>query len=232
MGDNVNPTTVPASYSAAVGSRLLRPKANNLLAGTTPTMPAFTPSAYQTQRRITQPIVAQTTQEGAVLHIGDSITECFDVLNVSPYSVNFGIGEDTLEAVLTRLSGLAPALRKGRVISLMIGINNVRGGGGAANAKDMFNRLFGWLTGPLIWTKIILTGPPYAASVNTDIVDVNNYAAGLLAGRSSCQIVDINPTVAPAGSLLPQYHNGDGLHLSVAGYGVWGDALRSALKLV
>lgn len=228
---NVSPSADTGGPYGRVATSLLRPRAFNCLAGTKPAIPSFTPSTYQAQRTYTQGVIAQNTPPGSLVHIGDSLTECFDVQNVSPYGVNFGIGEDTAEAILYRLSlaNYVPVLTRARAVSLMVGINNLRSGGAAANAQDMLNRLVNWFSGPLIWTKIAYMAAPQNVAYNANIQTVNSYITTQLASRAQTAIVDINPIIAPGGTLLPAYDFGDGLHWNAAAYLVWADAQRAAL---
>lgn len=228
---NVTPSADTGGPYGGVAVKLIRPRSYDCLAGTRPTIPAFTPDTYQAQRTLTQGTVAKTTLPGSVLHFGDSLTECLDVLTVSPYSVNFGIGGDTAEAILHRLNGgsYRPPLARANAVCLMVGVNNLRGGGSASNAKDMITRLVNWFSGPLVWTKIGYMASPQTIAYNAGITDVNAHIEGVLASRPQTAIVDINPIIAPGGTLLPAYDYGDGLHWNTAAYLVWAEAQRDAL---
>ena len=65
---------------------------------------------------------------------------------------------------------------------------------------------------------------------NARIADLNEGLARLCAARGRCYWVDsAAKLVDAAGNLDLRYHDGDGVHLSQAGYAVWMADLRTAL---
>jgi lysophospholipase L1-like esterase len=208
---------------------LLRPAPFNCLAGTVPTIPSFTPSAYWTATRTIHDVTIAAAGPGSVVFLGDSITQELDVSQISPFGVNFGINGDTLEGLLTRLSAHSAVLSQARAVCLMIGVNDVTAGVSNANIQDYFMRVFNWLTGPLVWTKTIRT---INSTWNTAIDTNNTYVAGQLSGRSNYAMVDINSQITDGSGLLLAQYAVDDRHLNAAGQAIWRAAVRAALANV
>jgi lysophospholipase L1-like esterase len=78
--------------------------------------------------------------------------------------------------------------------------------------------------------EIYVTLIPLTArsEANTMIPLANETILRLATGRG-IPTIDLNPTIAPAGTLLPQY-TVDGVHFSDAAYDVWRMALEAAIR--
>lgn len=71
---------------------------------------------------------------------------------------------------------------------------------------------------------------PASGWVNSQITIVNRRIRALAASRN-IEYIDINPTLAPANVLLPQYSQPDGIHLNALAYLRWRDAIEKVLKI-
>jgi hypothetical protein len=221
----------PQSPFASPVQSITRPKPYACLAGTTPTKVGWSPNAFQSEMLLIHSNNLTGAKPGDVLFFGDSITQMLPAARVTPFAMNFGMSGQTPEGVLQKLDEYAPALNQAGAVSLMIGTNSLRTDSPSiANIQDYIMRIINWLTGPLVWTEIIYTGSPQP-DYNANIATVNSYIRAQIGARAKTAIVNINPTVAAGGSLLPAY-SADGLHLNGRGHDVWVEAIRAALKSV
>lgn len=231
---SVDPTAVTPSsspfdpYNEPV-QPLGRPAAFGCLAGTVPTKPSFSPPTFYTTMVSVHSVILKNAKPGNIPFFGDSITQQLNVADVTPFGLNFGISGNVSEGILYNLDQYYQALNYSRAVSVMIGTNSLRTVSPVlATVEDYIMRILNWLTGPLIWNKILYTGSPQP-DYNSNILAVNNYIAGQLSGRPNCQIIDLNPIVAAGGSLSATYSH-DGLHLNGAGNDVWAGLLKTALN--
>lgn len=177
---------------------------------------------------------------GSILFIGDSMIERNTVSDVSEYAVNLGISGESIRQLMYRINELdinnQPNLihRAGAVV-ILTGVNDLSDSrnGTPTNAAEtvefVYNRLKGWVTGKVVICKLIPVDiNVFSIPTNASIAHVNNWIQTNFGSNPNVRIVDVNTTLAPSGSLLPQYHV-DGQHLSVAGYQVLNDAIELAL---
>ena len=154
-------------------------------------------------------------------------------------AANFGWGGDRVEHMLWRLEqgeldGVHP-----RVVVILAGTNNVgRVPGGEAKVADVARGLRALVA--LARRKapnatIVLTGIlpredslATAAEINREIAQINERLAGMADGRS-VRYLDVGGRLLDGGGRLRPGVTVDGLHLSLAGYEVWADALRPIL---
>jgi len=168
---------------------------------------------------------------GSVLFVGDSIMQGLCVSAVADGAVNYGIGWDTTVGVLRRVRQYRSPARC-RAVVLAVGHNDL---GRRSNAEILAN-----------YEAILSAIPPHVPVVvsavlptdqsatghkrNARIADLNEGLARLCAARGRCYWVDsAAKLVDAAGNLDLRYHDGDGVHLSQAGYAVWMADLRTAL---
>jgi lysophospholipase L1-like esterase len=165
-----------------------------------------------------------------IVMLGDSITEGGKWPDLLPglRVLNRGIWGDTSEGVLTRLSEIIR--RRPRFVFLMIGINDVARDGIAPEQVDRNIRLIVRALrenqiGVVVQSVLFVSGPseanPRIARLNVFIQDI--------AADETIPFLDLNPILAPAGSLLPEVTY-DGLHLSDRGYLLWAEALLRTLR--
>jgi len=178
---------------------------------------------------------------GSIVFIGDSMIYRMDSSQVSPYAVNLGISGESIRQFIYRLNELdinnQPNLihRAGAVV-ILTGVNDLsdpRNGtpaNAAATVNFVYERVKNWVSGKVVICKIvpvdstIFTTPSNSAA----IAPVNAWIDANFGSLPNVRIVDVSATLAPSGSLLPQYHV-DGQHLSVAGYQVLNTAIQQAL---
>jgi lysophospholipase L1-like esterase len=78
--------------------------------------------------------------------------------------------------------------------------------------------------------KAVVTLVPYQSSdQNTAEITKFNQELQQLCREQNATVVDLNPVIAPAGTLLPQYTI-DGIHFSEAAYSIWTAKLRAVIS--
>ena len=201
--------------------------------GASPSKPEFTDYYNRIVRYHARSVDA--VPDGAVILIGDSITQGLAVAAVHPLSVNYGIGSDTTRGVLQRLPTYMPALKRAKCIVLAIGINDGR----YRSAEEAINN----------YAQILDALPQNRPVVVSAILPVDNAARGELAERKDW-IDDFNSGLKHLadqrdlvtfvdsskeldtdrdGRLDASLHDGDGVHLNSAGNIVWSSRLRDAI---
>ena len=172
--------------------------------------------------------------EGAVLFIGDSITQGLCTSAVCDRGVNYGIGSDTTVGVLQRLPEYR-SMDRARAVVVAIGVNDLRRRDNAA-LLDNYRKIAGAVAGraPLLFSAVLPLDERVREEnrgVNARIRELNAGLAALCAERGDCRMVDVFDALLDAeGSLAAEHHTGDGVHLSDKGYAVWIAALRGALE--
>jgi lysophospholipase L1-like esterase len=172
---------------------------------------------------------------GSVVIIGDSLVQGMNVNRLMPDVVNYGIAGDTIGGVAQRLLSY-PSLNQARAIIVAIGINELAEHD-ADEAAAAYRRLMALLPEgvPIIASAVLPVDEPHLRfpdrfRSNAQIKRLNAGIAKICAARAGCSFVDAGATLADAGgNLRREFHDGDGLHLSAAGYGPWVAALRAAL---
>lgn len=168
---------------------------------------------------------------GSIVLLGDSMVERMNVSAISPYAVNLGIAGESIRQLIYRINETdinnQPNLihRAGAVV-VMTGVNDLsdaRNGtptNAALTVEFVYDRLKNWLTGKVIICKLIpVDSGVFSIPTNASIVHVNTWIQTNFGSLPNVRIVDVNATLAPNGSLLPEYHV-DGQHLSAAGYNI------------
>lgn len=166
-----------------------------------------------------------------VVMLGDSITEGGNWTAFFPglAIANRGIGGDTTEGMAQRLNsvlGVAP-----RKVFVMAGINDiVMGRKPVTEVFEHYKHIIDALTRAKIQVVVqstLYTGPAFAPAVNVAVKDLNSRLHALCA-RGPCVYVNLNPVLAPDGTLDTRYTS-DHLHLNDAGYQVWVKAITPAM---
>ena len=162
----------------------------------------------------------------AVLFVGDSITQGLCVAAVTERGVNYGVGGDTTAAVLERLSGYESRKRV-RAVVLAAGVNDIARGVQDDLILENYRAMLSQIpeTVPVVLSAVLPVEESlvvYAPLRNARIAQVNQQARALCASRSNCVYVDSGGRLKDAkGMLAWEFHTGDGIHLSTAGYAVW-----------
>lgn len=235
------------SMSAPTPSGCLPPASpQDGLSGTVPIATGLNPGESAETQWVQQRAVYQrkmkNTPEGSVLFFGDSHIEAMSLSGFCN-AEGFGISGESFRQLLYRLNegGSANIIHRAGAVVILTGVNDLADpyNGGHANraatVNIMIDRLAQWVTGKIIIIKI----PPVDSAVlpetvatnpaSSAVASVNAYYVTKFGSNPNARIVDANPVLAPNGSLLPQYHIGDGQHLSAAGYAVLKPLIRQAL---
>ncbi len=173
---------------------------------------------------------------GAVLFVGDSITQGLCTAAVCGAGVNYGIGSDTTVGVLGRLPKYASMDRAAAVV-VAIGVNDLRR---RDNAEILANyrKIAELITprAPLIFSAVLPVDErvkPESPGMNARILELNRGLAEICAATRNCRLVDVTAGLADGtGNLAPEHHVGDGVHLGDKGYAVWIKALAEAVNAV
>lgn len=172
---------------------------------------------------------------GAVVFFGDSITQGFTSLPKEFPTLkiaNRGIGGDKSRGLLVRLKEDVLDL-KPRAVVMMIGINDLTSGGTPADVANNMRLILDEIRKDNPETPVVLchvmpsnVRPFYPERLR----QTNALLNGLAMGRKNVTICDTWPGLStpeglPVASLFP-----DGVHLNAAGYKVWANNLRPALR--
>jgi len=190
-------------------------------------------AAPSREARLAETLVADSAApEGAVVLLGDSIFEGLDATAVVSGALNFGIAGDTSHTLLNRV-GRYTSLAKAHVIFIEVGINDLvlhrTREDVAVNCRRILAALPKqprlYLIGILPIDETAFAAAIGNQTTNTEIAQLNAAVGDLCRQRGNCILLQ----PFGAGDLPPQYHEGDGLHLSEAGYAVLTAAMRAAL---
>lgn len=188
-------------------------------------------------------VTMSTAPSGSIMLLGDSMLANLYEEEISPYALNFGISGESSRQLLYRLNendsnGQPNLIHRAGAVVLLTGINdgsdsrNGSQSNAAITVTQIYDKISGWLTGKVVIVKLVkLNTSVFSTPSNTAFVDyVNNWITTEFGGRSGFAIVDVNPTVAPSGTLLSQYST-DGQHLNTAaGRAVLQNAIKDALE--
>jgi lysophospholipase L1-like esterase len=216
---------------AALVLAVLRPeRVRAMLRLDDPSQPSeFWLTMVATQQRI------DAQAAGSVVIIGDSLVQGMNVNRLMPDVVNYGIAGDTIGGIAQRVQSY-PSLPQARAIIIAAGINELAEHD-ADEAAAAYGRLMALLPEdvPIIASAVLRVDEahlrfPNRFRSNDQIRRLNAAIAQLCAARAGCSFVDAGAALVDAsGNLRREFHEGDGLHLSAAGYGPWVAALRAAL---
>lgn len=174
--------------------------------------------------------------KGAVIFVGDSITEGMCVAAVADSSVNYGIAGDTTLGVLSRIPQYKSITRAGALV-LAIGVNDLwKNQRADKDILQTFRMIFLQIPEktPVIFSAILPIDEEHEkdrAGGNKRIIALNKETQKICAKRKNCRFVNsFDKLVGPDGNLKDENHIGDGLHISTKGYEIWGDDVKEALK--
>jgi lysophospholipase L1-like esterase len=176
---------------------------------------------------------AFTPPSGRVLFLGDSITEGAEWAEWFPGipSLNRGIGGDTVAGVRARLD---TAINKPRLISLLIGTNDIGGIGESADpdriaaaTHDLVRAIHTAAPGvPVLLTSVMPRGRSFARAIQR-----LNALNRKMAAAEGLTYIDVYDQLADPDGEISRAYSHDRLHLTGAGYRIWVDALRPHLDL-
>jgi hypothetical protein len=165
-----------------------------------------------------------------IVMLGDSLTDWGNWNELLPglSLINRGIGGDTSAGVLARLKEISQ--RNPKTVVLMIGINDILQDISpelvAMNIKQIVRTLRENKI-RVILQSVLLMDVTAGHRANQKIKWLNILIHRIAADESS-QFLDLNPVLAPNGTLPPDLTR-DGLHLAGRGYILWAEALRPLL---
>jgi len=174
--------------------------------------------------------------DGAVIFIGDSITQGLCVSAIACPSVNYGIGSDTTVGVLKRLPSYK-SIQRASAIVIAIGINDMRYRSNedilrnyAAIAKQIPEDV------PVIFSAVLPIDEEvrdqWQGRRRARIKALNADLETLTKQHENLFFVDAGPLLVDEnGNLADQYHVGDGVHLNTAGNAIWIEELRRAIEI-
>lgn len=194
----------------------------------------FTDEANETawlNKRATYRTTMANESDGSLLLIGDSMIDYGDFTPLGNH-LNLGIAGESARQLYNRINdndinGNPNYIHRCGGVVILTAVNDlsdIRNGDEANTAATMayiFERMNSWLTGKVIIVKLVKLDTAIHSIPSENEINLTNAKIDNKFGNNpDITIIDINPIVAPQGSLLPQYHNGDGQHLSQAGYDV------------
>jgi lysophospholipase L1-like esterase len=157
-----------------------------------------------------------TVPDGAVIFLGDSITQALATAAVAPLSVNFGISGQRSDQLNASMDSYRSLSRAGAVV-VAIGVNDIRQG-----RSDGIEHRYRAILG-----KIPPSVPVVMSSVTpirgVDVSQVVEAGRRACSERPLCRFVDAS--IIPADALMT-----DGVHLSPRGYTAWIELLRAGLR--
>jgi hypothetical protein len=180
---------------------------------------------------------------GSILFIGDSQIANWDISLVTQNGVNLGISGESSRHLLARINetdidGQPNLIHRAGAVVIETFVNDLGDQvtySSSAIANDtvipfMLARLAGWVSGKVVIicpTKVGQKMPAFWTS-NTAIETLNTAIKNKFANRTDVVVIDINPTIAPNGWLLPEYSN-DYHHLNTGAQQIKADATKAAL---
>lgn len=172
--------------------------------------------------------------KGTVVFIGDSITQGLAVSAVSPLSVNYGIGNDTTVGVLNRIYQY-DSIAEAKAVVLAVGINDLKRRDPneiMQNYKAILDKVPNWIDVIICAVKPVDGRVRQANGRTRDRINVlNDRLKQLGSERKNTIFVDITSDLLDStANLSKEYHIGDGVHLSAAGYEIWIKELRQVIS--
>ncbi|MCP5002955.1 MAG: hypothetical protein GY941_03255 [Planctomycetes bacterium] len=173
--------------------------------------------------------------DGAVIFIGDSITQGLCVsATVSP-SVNYGIGSDTTVGVLQRLPNYR-SIDRASAIVLAIGINDITRRSNdeiLENYRNIIEQIP--KTTPVVFSAVLPldenSRDKWQGRNQDRIRGLNSSMKHLAKAERHVFFVDAGPLLVDrSGNLADKYHSGDGIHLNSEGNAIWIDVLKTGIQ--
>jgi lysophospholipase L1-like esterase len=167
---------------------------------------------------------------GGLLFIGDSLLRGLDVSRFGRPAANYAIGGDTTAGVLSRLETYRTIATASAVV-VLIGVNDHAyrpPESTAGNLGQIVKRIAA--STPVVAIGLLpVDERKLGQGRNAVLKQINAELAQACADLRRCRYVDTWPGLAPDGNLAADYHDGDGLHLSRAGYERLAAAIAAAL---
>ncbi len=173
--------------------------------------------------------MAADQPSGRLLLIGDSQMQRMDASLLARPALNFGIGGDTIDFMSKRFGDYDYRARAGAVV-LWGGVNDLLRGREPRDVVDALSDVRAQMhAGTMLYVvSISPTGKAGTVALAGRIAETNHLLERTCQGN--CQFVSVTGRLASsAGSLIPAYDSGDGLHLNRRGHEQVAAALNAFL---
>lgn len=150
---------------------------------------------------------------GAVVFLGDSLTQGMPVLAVADRALNYGVSGQTAKGLLEAMPTYG-AVRRARLVVLTIGTNDVGNRTPLSEVEATLRALSAAIPGALVWNGV----PP---TKKGDVGPINALVRRLCAERADCRYTE---TPFQASDFR------DGTHLTREGYARWVASLGAAVS--
>jgi lysophospholipase L1-like esterase len=173
--------------------------------------------------------------KGAVVFIGDSITQGLCLSAIVPTSVNYGIGGDTTVGVLQRLQ-IYGSLQKAGAVVVAIGVNDLKYNSTNEEILRNYANIIEQMPEdiPIILSAIFPIDEEIRTlwpGWNQRILALNTDLKALALKSKNHFFTDTGRLLVDTkGNLADTYHDGDGIHLNAKGNAVWIIELQKTLK--
>lgn len=176
----------------------------------------------------------ENAQPSSVLFVGDSGIQGMNLQPIRRKALNFGIGGDTTEGVLRRLSTYA-SLKTARAIVISIGFNDLNAGledRTIRNIEAILGRLPNGL--PVVITSISeVRESDDQQGINARIQDLNFDLRGMVGGKANLRFIDLSELfIQRFDGRKESFLEADGIHLNLAGREAWMNAVAGELENV
>lgn len=177
---------------------------------------------------------ARPVPEGAVVFLGDSITEFCDLPACYPglETVNQGIAGDTTAGMLDRLDRVYAA--QPEIVVVHGGINDILLGWGGDEVKENLRRIVQSIHEELPRTKVVVQSVyPVAEGEElyfTGVIREVNACLETWAKELNYQYADVFPALQAEDGRLDGRYSDDGLHPNAAGYAAAAPVVRRAIE--
>jgi lysophospholipase L1-like esterase len=247
QGIGLTSAEVDSILVAAATKAFASPKTFNIAGNNAPYTSASNSAVVtlQTTRGVELSVNSQglTPNINQVYLLGDSLTLSGNTYGNqlrtnldATWIVNWrGVGGDTTEEMLTRITDVTGPLNAAKVI-VWGGVNDIAAGRTAAQIKSTLADIFVAIKNAIPTAKIqMLTVPPFAGNAMSSVAtlavqdDVNTWIKTVPTNVDEvCDAFAILEDPANLLHSLPAYDLGDHLHLSVAGFTAIGNAVYAA----
>jgi lysophospholipase L1-like esterase len=160
-----------------------------------------------------------------IVFIGTSRTEGFPVGEFFDNSKNRGIGGNMLKHLIGRIDQVIAG--KPRKLFIEIGINDLNEGVSMSNIKTTYCNLLDKISKGApdthVYIQSVLPRSREFAEINNKVVELNKFLSSIKQGNLT--YVDMYGTFTVDGYMNESLST-DGLHLNLAGYLLWRDAIK------
>lgn len=174
----------------------------------------------------------EITEPNSILLLGDSQLLGLNLKNLPKDVMNFGVSGDTTERLVRRLPSIN-SVNTASAVFLSVGINDLV----FRDVEETIEKYrevleFIPVDMPLAMSTVFPIDESLEDRTTNDVIRrLNDAIRALCNNRDACQLVDVTKSMTDAqGQLNAEYHTGDGLHLSKAGYAIWREAIRPVME--